>query len=1243
VNKLKKNTGRTFRFPFDIDRRVFLILAGVFFILSWQPVNSLFFPRLTAEKISKKISANFDEEYQEFENDLSRFTKTIPTFSSFPNDEFDKYNSKNWSFFISQNDSITFWSKAITNSALFQNSEVDTLLNYDNNGEIGVFIRKEINSSKGLVSIIGKFPLYKSYKLHSKLLPSNFAFTKSSGFKENFGYRLETLDFTKMGKHKIVSIHNAPRFQLIEESSFLAVTDRNFTRFFIASLAFIFFGVSIHTFFKVSVSRNPALYFGLLLLTIVAIRLLTYTVGFPDDFSEFYLFNPGLYSSSAISCSLGDVFINACLLFWVLFFFIMNIQNKIWKLKSKSQSTAFISVLSVIVYITAYVSIKQIRSIVFDSRLRFDTTDVLNLSPYNIIGLGTMLLIFVNYSLLIMIFNRYLEKYKVNKYVSIIIPLIGVVAYLIIFQEIEYVFFIVSLWTCLTIFLLRMKSLHTKFDFNSYKLIYWLIYLSASCVIIIHYFDTHKELKLQQHLGKKLLYFESKSTENKLISISKKIKNDVELIKKNNDEDIIEHLNQRYILQFEPRYSTNIKIYQDTNSKAPNENISSDQQFTVFTNDSVNLKLIDAEDLKEYRLRFIFKSYDIIVSLKQAYQIEDLSLNQLTSTLTLSQNRNISDYQFAFYTNNVLTRQSQIDAFPINLPQDVSKSFGIVNLPNTQNFSEVAVHQNKRGVQRTVIIKKKKNTLYKISTTYAYIFTIIFLLVSLYILGNIIARSNFKRKRFINLLGLTLRMRIHLAILIVELISLSIIGGITIYLFSSEAEKTAKQNSFYASNEIKKVIQDANLARYSNLTDSSSACNGLIVKNTVSPFIEKHNVSINLYRLDGSKYFTSVSKKVANLLPDLASPKALSSLRINKDLSYQSNQSLGDLGYYTIYTNIFDTKRKQQAILETPNFNSQYSISKSNSNIVTMLINIYALIFLLSSLLAFYITKRLTVSFTKIIGQFSKINLTQTNEPLQWPYSDEIGLLIKEYNRTLVKLENSTALLAKSEREIAWREMARQIAHEIKNPLTPMSLSLQSLQAAIKRNDPNVPQLTQKMTSTVLEQIGVLTRTASNFSEFATMTDIDAKRESLLDILETTTGIYSDSEETEFLFVFPKVDVFVNVDKVKMIRVLTNVIQNAMQSIPDELTGQIILTTSKQPNNLIDITIEDNGNGIPKDLQSKIFEPNFTTKSSGSGLGLAMCKDIITKTGGNIYFVSKEGEGTAFHILIPLYKEEDEQ
>jgi nitrogen fixation/metabolism regulation signal transduction histidine kinase len=304
------------------------------------------------------------------------------------------------------------------------------------------------------------------------------------------------------------------------------------------------------------------------------------------------------------------------------------------------------------------------------------------------------------------------------------------------------------------------------------------------------------------------------------------------------------------------------------------------------------------------------------------------------------------------------------------------------------------------------------------------------------------------------------------------------------------------------------------------------------------------------------------------------------------------------------------------------------------------LVNIYVFVFLFSSLLALLITNSVTRPFSYIVKQFTKINLSKTNQPLKWQYSDEIGLLVKEYNRMLRKLENSTILLAKSEREMAWREMAKQVAHEIKNPLTPMKLSLQMLERAIKNNSNNIPKITARVTGTLIEQIDNLSLIATNFSNFAKMPELKKEYFSLNDVLYAVTGMYNDDKDFEYLLLIPDYSITIFADKSQLIRVFTNIIQNATQAIPEDRKGNISLVVSKVKDNYIRVTISDNGEGISKEKGEKLFQPYFTTKTSGTGLGLAMCKDIMEQFGGKITYESIEHEGTSFHIDLPILDED---
>lgn len=294
-------------------------------------------------------------------------------------------------------------------------------------------------------------------------------------------------------------------------------------------------------------------------------------------------------------------------------------------------------------------------------------------------------------------------------------------------------------------------------------------------------------------------------------------------------------------------------------------------------------------------------------------------------------------------------------------------------------------------------------------------------------------------------------------------------------------------------------------------------------------------------------------------------------------------------------------------------------------------------VFLISSFIALLITNSVVQPFTYIVRQFTKINLSKTNEPLTWQYNDEIGLLVREYNRMLRKLENSSQLLARSEREMAWREMAKQVAHEIKNPLTPMKLSMQMLDKAIREGKPNIMEMTQRVTRTIIEQIETLSVIATNFSTLARMPENKNEVIHLNEVLSSVTGMYNSDAKNEFDFIIPSYDIQIFADKTQLIRVFTNIIQNAIQAIAEDNKGMITLRVKKIKDNFVRISISDDGMGIDKEKQERLFQPYFTTKTSGTGLGLAMCKDIIEQLNGRITFESALQKGTTFFIDLPIY------
>jgi nitrogen fixation/metabolism regulation signal transduction histidine kinase len=264
-----------------------------------------------------------------------------------------------------------------------------------------------------------------------------------------------------------------------------------------------------------------------------------------------------------------------------------------------------------------------------------------------------------------------------------------------------------------------------------------------------------------------------------------------------------------------------------------------------------------------------------------------------------------------------------------------------------------------------------------------------------------------------------------------------------------------------------------------------------------------------------------------------------------------------------------------------------------------------------------------------------EVNLGKMNEVIDWKRNDEIGELVKEYNKMVGKLDESATVLAKSEREGAWREMARQVAHEIKNPLTPMKLSLQYLQKAISNNSDNVKELTSSVAQTLVEQINHLNQIAGEFSQFANIGNPRNEVFDLHEVLYQVTQLYGVNDRVQLDCTPLPNPVLINADRTHINRLFTNLIQNAIQAVSEEKIAVVEVDEELMGNKIL-VKVKDNGMGISEELSPKIFTPNFTTKTSGTGLGLAMCKGIVEQAKGKIWFETKTGEGSIFFVELPV-------
>ncbi|MCK7553798.1 ATP-binding protein [Chitinophaga sedimenti] len=419
-----------------------------------------------------------------------------------------------------------------------------------------------------------------------------------------------------------------------------------------------------------------------------------------------------------------------------------------------------------------------------------------------------------------------------------------------------------------------------------------------------------------------------------------------------------------------------------------------------------------------------------------------------------------------------------------------------------------------------------------------------------------------------------------------------IILGVTTILFFINRYQT--ENAERLSKKINAVAHDLQQVFQHRLEFDEMEMIYDSLSRSVNKLAENHDVDLNLYDRDGNLRFTTqplLSEK--GLAAAKINPVAYFQLtRLNK-IQFIQSEKIGKMNYLSGYIPIRDGA-SVMAYLNVPSFTTETELNNQISNFLVALINFNALILLIAGLLALFITNTITRSFSLVTDRLRSINLGQHNEEIVWEKDDEIGLLVREYNKMVRKLEVSAAKLAKSEREGAWREMARQVAHEIKNPLTPMKLSIQYLQRAIANDSPNVKVLSQNVASTLVEQIEHLSNIASDFSAFAHIGQSNSEEMSLNELLYSLTGLYQGHPGTEIIYDQPERQYTIFADKTQMNRLFTNLLQNAIQAMPEgKQDGRIHINLEASRAGYVTVSVTDNGHGIPPDVRPKIFVPNL--------------------------------------------------
>jgi signal transduction histidine kinase len=480
------------------------------------------------------------------------------------------------------------------------------------------------------------------------------------------------------------------------------------------------------------------------------------------------------------------------------------------------------------------------------------------------------------------------------------------------------------------------------------------------------------------------------------------------------------------------------------------------------------------------------------------------------------------------------------------------------------------------------------------------------------------------------------RQKLQLSYIVILLFSFILIGIVVAYItigqYRTKHYENIKEklNSVYLEldNKLsmeKYISPDWKGSGYSSL-------NELLIK-----LSNVFNTDINLYNTNGFKIATSRQEIFdRDLTSGRINNMALNYLAHLTKSEYYQKEKIGKLEYLSAYVPFFNTDNKVLAYLNLPYFRMQSVLAKEISNLIVAVINFTLLLIVITMSLAVFISGRLTSPLAMLSKGIATVGVGKKSEHLTYAGNDEIGELVKQYNRMVDEIEDSTYKLANSEREYAWREMAKQIAHEIKNPLTPMKLNVQQLYKSWNDKVPGFEMMLGRFTKNQIQYIDNLSSIASAFSAFAKMPATNPVEVNILEQIRITLELFKNTENVGFRVHWPhesKIVIFA--DKEQLNGVFSNLIKNGIQSIPSGREGLITLKLEVK-NDKIVVSVSDNGTGIPGSLQKNLFTPNFTTKSSGMGLGLSIAKKYIESANGRIWFESEVDKGSIFYFELPV-------
>jgi len=1115
-----------------------------------------------------------------------------------------------------------------------------------------------IKKTEGNFTAIALIPVKLKYPYENLYLRNTFS---PNLLKDD---NITIADFTDKNLYEIKSI-DGTRLFLVK-----VVPNRVSHKFFyfeitVWALCFIVLCLLMHNCCNYIATRFNA-YLGIVLLGlfIVLLRIVNIYYGWPDLRPAPEIFRPDLYTHDGINPSFGDFCINILAISWFVCFVYRFKDKLIGHIRNNFAGYTIAAGCVLLLTAVSASLLSLFYSLVIKSKINFDVNNVLNLSVYSILGILALCFAFLIFYLLVETCLTLCSRTEVPLRHQVAMLIIGVIFSTLVsavnHEEFTLFYVLWGVWVLIRGYSYRFNGGRL----SSGALISIILVCAIVSAIKLNHFQSIKEMGVRRELIQQLQTPDDQLADKKFNQLEKTLVGDNYISQyfadSTHNSDFLKNYFQKiYFDGYLSRYNVNVYVY-----NIHNELISASNNQKYDLNDFKAMVRYSANKVSDhfYRASTSFGSRQYFtllpVSKGDTAMLGTLVIN-LESDPVQAENTfpdllvdgdtrtadNFKGYSYAFYTDNKLLGQhgdydySQMNnefkgkvkeyEYKKTLFQDLS----LYSIWST--YSHLIYKPDRRNL---VIVSKKESPFLDMVTSVTFFFIVFLGFSALVIITTwlwarmkimYIEDNYFHWVLKLNFDNVLYKTRIQLSIVFAVVATLILVGAIT---YASIAKQYDEQQNYTISDRVSHIGKSF---------ENSSFINGLGHINQdfqirFNQFANTYSADLTLYNLDGAE-LVSTQPKIYDykLIAKRINARAYIALCRQHRTEFTNQEIIGTLNYKAGYVPVKDKEtRKTIGYLELPYFSNVADYNQRLGSLLNAMINIYALIFIAIGLLAIIIARQITTPLNIIERGLSKMIYGQKNEPIKWNRNDEIGALVKEYNNMIAALEQSAQKLAQSERESAWREMAKQVAHEIKNPLTPLKLGLQLLEKSWKDKDPKFDQKFERFSKSFVEQIESLSSIASEFSAFAKMPDTRIERIDVFAVLTQAVVVYKQMENIKIQYRAPETPFYINADRDQLLRSFNNLLKNAIEAIPYGSQGLIEIEHLLTGKNIL-LQLKDNGNGIADHLRDKIFVPNFTTKSSGTGLGLAFVKNSIENAGGKVWFETVNGAGTTFFISLP--------